>query len=178
MSDQEDILRLKLRKGDQNTFQAIFESYYNQLINYATTITKDTEISREIVQEVFLKLWENREKNLIRGSIKAYLFTATNHQALNWLRHEKVKLAYQKEQLKDILPGIELPQTISPFLSEAIRHAIQNLPKKALEVFTKTQIEGLPQQEVADSMGISVKTVENQLRRSRKILQKKLKKFR
>jgi len=171
-------LRHKLQEGDIDTFRSLFESYYNQLISYGKSITHNQEVSRGLVQDVFLKLWENRKRTILRGSIKAYLFTSINHQALNWLRHERVKLTYEKASLKDVLTGVELPPQITPFLAEAIKKSIDELPEKAREVFTLTQLEGIPQKEVALNLGLSVKTVENHLTRSRKILQKKLRKYR
>ncbi len=178
MSNPDDILRNKLQEGDINAFKSLFETYYSHLIAYGMSMTQNMEVSRGLVQDVFLKLWENRSKTIIRGSIKAYLFTAINNQALNWLRHEKVKRAYENTMLKDVLTGVELPSIMNPFLAEAIKKAIDDLPEKALQVFTLTQLEGLSQKETARTLGISVKTVENHLARSRKILQKRLRKYR
>lgn len=177
MSHPDDILRHKLKEGDTKAFKSLFESYYQLLVGYAISITENTEVSRELVQDVFLKLWENRQKTKSEGSLKAYLFTAVNHQSLNWLRHEKIKRAYRNQSIQDIMTGVELPPQISPFLEEALRKAIDELPEKALKVFTLTQLDGLSQKEAALSLGISVKTIENQLSRSRKILQKKLRKY-
>ena len=178
MVNGDDILRNKLQEGDVNAFKSLFETYYSQLIAYGMSMTQNMEVSRGLVQDVFLKLWENRTKNIIRGSIKAYLFSAINNQALNWLRHEKVRYAYENTMLKDVMTSVELPPTINPFLAEAIKNAIDDLPEKALRVFTLTQLEGIPQKEVALTLGLSLKTVENHLARSRKILQKRLRKYR
>ena len=178
MPNQDDILKQQLREGDLQAFKTLFESFYSHLLNYGVSLTKDIEVSKELIQEVFLKLWENRSKTEIRGPLKAYLFTALNNRALNWIRHEKIKRAYENESLKDAMSGVELPQHISPFLSEAIKNAIDSLPERALQVFHLTQLEGNSHKEAALKLGISVKTVENQLNRARKILQKKLKKFR
>jgi len=175
---QDDILKQQLRKGDIQAFKTLFESLYSHLLNYGLSLTRDIEVSKELIQEIFLKLWESREKTEIRGSLKAYLFTAMNNRALNWIRHEKIKRAYENESLKDTLSGVELPSHISPFLTEAIKNAIDSLPERALQVFSLTQLEGISHKEAALQMGISVKTVENQLNRARKILQKKLKKYR
>jgi RNA polymerase sigma-70 factor (ECF subfamily) len=175
---QDDILKQQLREGDIHAFKTLFESLYSHLLNYGLSLTRDIEVSKELIQEIFLKLWENREKTEIRGSLKAYLFTAMNNRALNWIRHEKIKRAYENESLKDALTGVELPSHISPFLTEAIKNAIDSLPERALQVFSLTQLENISHKEAALQMGISVKTVENQLNRARKILQKKLKKYR
>jgi len=177
LSNPDDILLLKLQEGDTGAFQTIFESYYQQLVRYGISITDNLEVSRELVQDVFLKLWEKRRETKIKISIKAYLFTAVNNQALNWVRHQKIKRAYENASLQDVMSGIQLPPRISPFLAEAIRKAIDELPDKALMVFTLTQVEGLAYKEAAKTLGISIKTIENQLARARKILQKKLRKY-
>ena len=178
MPGQDDILKQQLRDGDLQAFKTLFESLYSHLLNYGISLTRDNEVSQELIQEIFLKLWENRTKTHIRGPLKAYLFTAMNNRALNWIRHEKIKRAYENESLKDAMSGVELPPHISPFLSEAIKNAIDTLPERALQIFNLTQLEGNSNKEAALKLGISVKTVENQLNRARKILQKKLKKFR
>ena len=177
MQDSDNILKQKIKEGDKLAFKTLFESLYNHLYNYGVSLTKDPEASKELVQEIFLKLWENRNKTDIRGSLKSYLFTAMNNRALNWLRHEKITRAYEDDTLKDNMAGIELPQNISPFLNEAIKRAIDSLPARAMEVFQLSQLEGLSQKDTAMRLGISVKTVENQLSRARKILQKKIRKY-
>jgi len=177
LSQQDDILRQKLKEGDTKAFKSLFELYYKLLVGYAISLTENMEVSRELVQDVFLKLWENRLETKAKGSLKAYLFTAVNHQSLNWLRHEKIKRAYRNDSIHDVMMGVQLPPRMSPFLDEALRRAINELPEKALEVFTLTQLDGVSHKEAALSLGISVKTVENQLSRSRKILQKKLRKY-
>ena len=166
-----------MRFGDENAFKTIFEKYYHQLVSYGESISGSKEASRGHVQDVFLKLWESRDQISIKTSLKAYLFTAIYHKALNWRRHEKVKRAYEDDRLKDITEGVQTQPGINPFLQKAISNAIDSLPAKALEVFTLTQLEGLSNKEAATKLGISIKTVENQVTRARKILQKKLKKY-
>jgi len=177
LPNPDDILKDKLREGNIEVYKTLFETFYNQLISYGISITHDKEVSRGLTQDLFLKLWENRKKTVISGSIKAYLFTALNHLSVNWLRHEKVQRAFENASLHEVLAGIELPPRISPFLNEAVKTAIDALPDKAREVFTLTQLDGIPHKEVSRSLGISVKTIENQLSRSRKILKKRLRKY-
>lgn len=178
MPDSDDILKSQLRDGDLQAFRALFEKYYPRLVNYGFSITNNKEVSRGHVQEVFLKLWETRMSTIIRGSMKAYLYTAINHRALNWIRHEKIKRAYENEELHYLLSRTEQPDDVSPFLDAAISKAIDSLPVRALEVFTLTQLDGLTNKEAALRLGISVKTVENQITRSKKILRKKLSGYR
>lgn len=177
MPDPDDILKKKINEGDRQAFKSLFESLYNHLYNYGFSLTKDSEASKELIQDIFLKLWENRSKTEIKGSIKSYLFTAMNNRALNWIRHQKIVRAFESDSLRDIMSGVELPQNVSPFLREALKKAIDSLPSRALEVFQHTQLDGLSQKETALRLGISVKTVENQLARARKILQKKIRKY-
>jgi RNA polymerase sigma-70 factor (ECF subfamily) len=177
LPESDKILIARLRSGDEQAFKNLFQQHYLQLVQYGTLKTGDRDVSRELVQEIFLKLWEDREKITIKTSPKAYLFVAMNNKALNWLRHEKVKRAYESERLFELLGDVQHSIDPSPFLQNAISNAINALPEKALQVFTLTQLNGLSNKEASEKLGISVKTVENQITRSRKILQKKLKNF-
>ena len=177
MLEPDDILRVKLKEGDLDAYKSLFETYYRPLVIYGFSFTQNEEESRELVQELFLKLWENRKKNTIRGSVKAYIFTALYNLSLNWLRHYKIRQAFQKTTFTEMLELEEQPKIATPFLTKALNSAIEGLPSRAREVFTKTQIEGISIKETARILGISDKTVENQVTRSKKILRKKLRHY-
>lgn len=166
----------QIRTGDRQAFKILFEKYYSGLIGFGQYLLKDRETSRELVQEIFLTLWEKR-KVLIIESPKAYLFSAMNNKALNVLRHQKIVRAMENELLSDQQQTYLLTEN-QPFIREAIQKAIDELPERAKECFILTQVDGLSVREAADQLSITAKTVENHLARSRHLLQKKLKKYR
>ncbi len=177
MSINETEFAKLIRQGDEKAFKNAFELYYAALVRYGNLFVHDTEISRGLVQEVFLKLWEKRDEIIIHSSLKAYLFTAINHKALNHIRHERVKEAFKDQYISTWIHNDDNQLKVNPFLKDALENAINSLPPKAYKSFALTQIDGLSIREAAKKMGVAEKTIENQLARSRKTLRQKLKKF-
>lgn len=170
-------LAILIKKGDKKAFKTLFELHYVSLIAFGNSLINDNEACRDLVQEVFLKLWEKRRSMSVHTSLKSYLFTAINNSALNFLRHEKIVSAFWKYSISSWIFEESIQLQVSPFVREAINKAIDSLPSKAKQCFTLTQIDGLSIREAAIKLDVAEKTVENQLARSRKILQQKLKKY-
>jgi len=177
MLTKETELAQLIQKGDETAFKTAFELYYAGLLSYGKHLVQNNDVSRDLVQEVFMRLWEKREKISVHSSLKAYLFSAINNRALNHIRHEKIKRAFQEQHISTWIYGEYSQSEVNPFLNSAIERAINALPKKAYQSFTLTQIDGLSIREAAQKMGVAEKTIENQLARSRKILRQKLKKY-
>jgi len=152
-------------------FQAVFDTYYNPLCNYAFTFTKSTESSEDIVQDLFIKIWEDRRELLTETTIRYYLFTAVRNNSISWLRQEK-KLA-----IVPFLSSLAAHTTVpgeeeSPVADhrQVLEEGIATLPPKCREVFELSRFSHMTYKEIAASLGISVKTVENQLGKALKIL--------
>jgi RNA polymerase sigma-70 factor (ECF subfamily) len=169
-----------LKKGDQNLFKALFKELYTPLTQYSASITGDIESSRELVQDLFLETWEKRLILSIKGSFKAYLFTAIYHKSLNWLRAYKIRELYAQNpvEIQNWFPGIIVREPDDPLRTELINKEIHRLPDRCREVFTRSVILGEAQSEIASFLGLSSKTVENHLARAKKILRSRLKKIR
>ncbi|MCK5822076.1 MAG: sigma-70 family RNA polymerase sigma factor [Bacteroidales bacterium] len=176
MSEENQLAKL-IQQGDEKAFKTAFELYYEGLVSYGNHLVKNMEVSRDMVQEVFLTLWEKRNIVSIHSSLKAYLFTAINHQALNHIRHNKIKRAFQEQYIATWLYGENKQIAVDPFLLEIIEKAINSLPPKAYQSFALTQIDELSIREAAKIMCVAEKTIDNHLARSRKILKQKLKKY-
>jgi RNA polymerase sigma-70 factor (ECF subfamily) len=168
-----------LRSGDRVLFKALFQELYTPLLRYSETITKDTESSRELVQDLFLETWEKRFVLDITGSFKAYLFTAIYHKSLNWLRAYKIRDRYAQNpvEIQKWFPGIITKEPDDPLRIETIEKEIRRLPDRCREVFTRSVILGENQSEIASYLGLSARTVENHLARAKKILRSRLKKI-
>ncbi|MBT3751624.1 MAG: RNA polymerase sigma-70 factor [Bacteroidetes bacterium] len=165
------------QQGDLEAFETLFNKHYSGLLRYGSQLTGNEESSREIIQEVFMRLWENRERKPIDNSLKSYLFSAVHNRSLNYLRHQKIEQNHQSAIWLEWLGApLQIPE-INPFLKKALITAIDSLPQRAKECFSYTQLDGLSYQETAELMEIKVKTVENQVNRARKLLQKKLRHF-
>ncbi len=165
----DDIFLLRLIKsGDRQAFKYLFDTYFSSLCRYMFLYLENTQEAEEIAIDIFMYIWENREKVEIRLTFKAYLFQAARNRCLNVLRDRKTTLSL------DDIPGNETPQIdISASLeaeelSRLITEAIISLPEKCREVFLKSRTENLTNQEIADRMQLSIKTVEAQITKAMK----------
>ncbi|MFZ5942116.1 MAG: RNA polymerase sigma-70 factor [Bacteroidota bacterium] len=148
-------------------FSRIMEEYYTQLIDFARIITQSSEISEEIVEDVFIKMWKRDEEVSQIENLRAYLFKAVRNTALNYLKKESRSL----EVYLDELPPLRIscnhadPEEtlISKELNEAICRAVDGLPAKCKIIYKMAREDGLKHREIAELLGISEKTVENQI---------------
>ncbi len=163
-----------LLSGDEATFENVYKHFLRPLHVYAMAMLKDEDAAKGMVQNVFLKLWERREKLSFSGSIQAYLYGAVYNECLNNIRHQKVKVIHQQHVMyttkdNDAGMGIELLD-----LKEKLQQALNELPEKCRTVFQLSRFEELKYQEIADQLGISIKTVEAQMGKALRILRVKL----
>jgi RNA polymerase sigma-70 factor (ECF subfamily) len=151
-------------------FKTVFHTYYNSLCNYAFTFVKNEDASEDIVQEVFMKIWEGRRDLLMEDSVRYYLFTAVRNNSITWLRQKKNSAitAWDGEEIFNE-PAPERNRE-EPDQRLMLQSAIGRLPPKCREVFLLSRLSGLTYKEIAASLGISVKTVENQLGKALKII--------
>lgn len=158
-----------LRHGDISAFEHIYAEYYERLLNYADRLLNDIETARDVVQQVYYKMWENRQSLNIELSVKAYLFKSVYNYSLNTLAHQKNIQQYEQKQMTDFYfsevvqtPEAEMALWQSD-IEKALKEAIDTLPEKCREVFLLSKIEGLKNREIAEKLGISEKTVERHI---------------
>ena len=167
-SEDRELLTL-LRRGEISAFVDIYTTYYDALLNYADRLLNDMEAARDVVQQVYYKMWENRDTLNISLSVKAYLFKSVYHGSLNTLAHQKNIQKYEREQLTDFYFStvIQSPEAEEALwksdIEQAIQEAIAILPEKCREVFVLSKIEGLKNREIAEKLNISEKTVERHM---------------
>lgn len=163
-------------EGDRKAFEHLFHSWYARLCRYAMRYLYDTEDARDLVQAVFVKLWESRNKLSADRPLGAFLYTAVRNACLNQLDHQRVRQDYQQHQLSRNPEWTGSPEEVLQAfeLEEQIREAIAALPDRCREAFTLSREEGLTYQEIAQRMGISPKTVEVQISKALKLLRQRL----
>lgn len=171
MSDSDDHLFERLLHSNKATsdlaLEEIFYKYGQSLINYARRYTKVREASEDIVQNVFLAIWRNRRSLVIEKGLKVYLFRAVRNQALNVLRDAHSEKDMHAKNSFTISPSKELPDPVEyEELRRAIQQAISSLPTHCREIFLLSRIDGLSYADIAELLGISVKTVETQMGRA------------
>jgi len=160
---QDGELLLRLCDNDQNAFDEIYRRYWSFMYQSAYNILREREACRDIVQELFIWLWENRA-NLNILSIKPYLMVAVKFKVANYIKKGKVRSSFF-EQLKKIEEPYELVEDSLEVkeMMQIIDHFINQLPEKCRKVFILSRREHLTNKEIADQLNISVKTVENQM---------------
>jgi RNA polymerase sigma-70 factor (ECF subfamily) len=174
----------EIQAGNRECFEYLFFKYYEELGRYAFQIIRIKSEVEEIVQEVFIKLWEHRTVITIEISLKAYLYKAVHNQCLNFIDHQKVKDKYSAHYLllnKDLVSPVSSDYPIANLLNreidDIITKAILDLPDQCREVFTKVRYDELSYAETAELLGISVNTVKTQLQRAVSKLRDSLKEY-
>jgi RNA polymerase sigma-70 factor (ECF subfamily) len=165
-----------IRAGDPSAFEALFHAYHPGLCSFACRYLGACDLAEEIVQEVFLCVWERRESWRVRTSVRSYLLTAVRNAAISYLRHEQVVRRRQTE-LPDAQEAVAASPEVRALEAEtitAVRDAIGRLPDRCRLVFTLHREQGLTYNEVAEVLGISPRTVEVQIGRALKALRKRL----
>ncbi len=172
VEDREIIERL--RTGDQGAFDHVFRSYYASLVGMAESMLREREPAEDVAQDVMLELWKRRENIVLESSLRAYLFRAVRNRALNHIRHLRVAPRAEPDAALDIPTGAADQHTLHKEMAEAVKDAIASLPDRCREVFQLSRVQGLKYQEIADALGISIKTVEAQMGKAIRVMRQRL----
>ncbi|SHF80557.1 RNA polymerase sigma-70 factor, ECF subfamily [Mariniphaga anaerophila] len=176
---------LLFKAGNEKVFDKIFRINYNKVTGFCNQFIFDLDKSKSITQEAFLKLWLNRDKVQTENGIYSFLYTAAKTECLNYLRHKKIEKKYLQKSIEekeyllthDIIKSFNFDEIHFTELEKAIQKAIEELPDRCREVFLKSRSEGKKNREIAEELGIAVKSVETNMTRALKILRKRLAEF-
>jgi RNA polymerase sigma-70 factor (ECF subfamily) len=165
----------KIAKGDSAAFEKLFTLYCQPLINFARRYVKDTHIAENIVQDIFVKIWQNRTQLNPLSDIKIYLYTAVKNRSYKYIRHLDVKRR-ANANLNLMLLWVKTPEDErnEQEIISAINKAIEKLPKQARIIFSMNRFDNLTYKEIARIQNISVKTVETHMGRALKSLRDQL----
>lgn len=161
ISDNE--LLLKLSNDDKRAFDEIYRRYWNSMFSSAYNMLREREACMDILQDLFTWLWEHRYGIKV-DSLKSYLLSAVKFKVANYIRNGKVRTSFF-DRLKEIeQPGELVTDSVEvKELSAIIAHYTHQLPDKCREIFLLSRQEYLTNKEIASRLGVSVKTVENQM---------------
>lgn len=168
-TDQE--LKHLFEKDAAQAIELLFRLYYGKVCQAVYKIIPKADITEDLAQEVFYELWRKKDQLFIQSSYLAYLRRAAINKALNYLRDQKIKLDdfTDVSQLKLSAP-LSDEQLNAKELQVVINQAVDLLPERCRLVFVLSRFEQMSYQEIADQMGISIKTVENQVSKALKLL--------
>lgn len=175
-----DPLASRIKMGDEQAFELLFRTYYSRLCGFANKYLNNPEEAKDIVQEVFEKIWECREDLDPEESLKAYIFKITSNNSINRLRHRKVVSKYDEIYRLMYVDNREITPHDSLIAHELVHYlssAFKKIPPKCRKVFDLSRIDGLKYSEIADTLNISVKTVEAQMSKALNILRYELREY-
>jgi len=171
-------IELQIKYGDKLAFEKVFKEHYQHLCNFAFQFLKEKAASEEIVQDVFFKLWEKRESTEIK-TIKSYLFSTVRNSCLNQIKHLEIRDTYKQHNEAQIQYSEQqnYDSVVENELSNHIEKAISSLPVERQKVFKLSRFEGKKYKEIAEELGVSVKTVESQMSKALKFLREELSEY-
>lgn len=166
-----------IRSGNASYYEEVFRKYYQPLCLFALKYVKDHSESEEIVQDVFVRIWQKKEELVISTSLKSYLYQAIRNTCLNHLKHNNIKLEYQKNAANPSSTANAGDTLVALELEVRIRDTLNKLPTERKKIFLMSRNDGLKYREIAEKLNISIKTVENQMSKALQFLKSELADF-
>ncbi len=179
----EIVLLEQIKDGHQPSFRLLFDSYYRPLHAYACKFVFE-DAAHDIVQDLFSSVWQKRDSLVIKSSLHNYLFTGVRNNCLQWLDKQKVRNKYKQDKCIELaLDEVNCfkSQTIQSLLEieleEKIEEAITKLPMQCQKVFRMSRIKKMKNDDIAQELDISPKTVEKHLTKALRHMREELKEY-
>ena len=178
MLSEKSIIR-QLKQGNITTFNTLFHTTYMPLYIYCRRYITDPEEAKDLLQNIYLRLWEHREDIDIHTSLNAYLYRAVHNECLNHLRLDNSSFSpVEENQRPEIIePNDPYSECHLHDIEHIVEYTINQLPDQCRSIFRLSRINGLKNQEIATRLNISVRTVETQIYRALKVLKRHLKDY-
>jgi RNA polymerase sigma-70 factor (ECF subfamily) len=175
----EEVIIRELRSRNTIAFDYVFNYYYSGLCAFAHKYVPEKEVVEDIVQDFFVTLWMESPRLEIKTSLKSYLFTSIHNRCIDWHKHKKVLEKYRKNfLLKNEESEIRSEEmVVESELRAAIQKGLEQCSPRAREIFEMSRIRGLSNQQIAEELGLSKRTVELQISNTLKILRTSLRDY-
>lgn len=157
-------------------FEEFFKRHYVNFCLLAYRYLNDRDMAEEVVQDVFVKIWEKRSFIEVKGSLTAYFNMAIKNTCLNYLKHKRVEVVFTQNYLQQQKDEVSPLDNIDE-LTEKIKQAIEKLPPQRKKIFLMSRYDGLKYYEIANTLNLSVKTVEAQMGLALKQLREQLREY-
>ncbi len=163
LTDEQLIILLK--KDDQSAFTEIYNRYAESLAGFAASKLYSLDDARDIIHDLFVKLWENRDQVYITSSLKSYLFSIVRHRIIDKIRKNITREEYASMVQSLIVPSHDSAdkQVEAQELQQSIEKSLNQLPPRVREIYKLSRDEGLSNHEIAEKLNLSEQTVKNQL---------------
>lgn len=164
-----------LRSGRESAYEQLFKEYYKPLTVFATGYLEDLESGKEVVQDLFVYLYEKRKNLVITTSIKSYLYRSVRNRCLNHIKHQQVRKKHQDQMKPELQESENLEDRIRETeLEYMVSQIVDQLPPQCKRIYTMSRVSGLSNREIAEQLEISKRTVETQISNALKVLREKL----
>lgn len=169
----------RLRQGDPQSFELLFRHYWEPLYATAVCRLQNAAEAQDVVQNLFTDVWQRREQLNVKTSLKAYLYTALKYTILDYLRAQTVREKYARAIQRVVASSDNSTAEAIAYheLKKKVDQGVRSLPERCGQVFRMRRLEHHSVKEIAAKLGISPKTVENQLTKATKVLRVRLKEF-
>lgn len=177
-TQQENFLLSALRQDNKEAFSLLFQKYYTDLVLFCGNFVRDKSSCEDIVQSIFLKLWNDRKSIRIETSLKSYLLRAVRNSCFDEFRHLEIVRQYESDPDHSVLDSYDTENYILySDLSAHLQQALDQLPAPYREAFEMNRFEGLKYREIAVRLNVSERTVEVRVGKALEMLRKLLKDF-
>jgi len=173
-STNNTLLIKALKKGNPEAYTSLVDQYHHKLCSYAFSLTHDHNSAEDIVQNVFVKLWQKRLDFKDNFNIKSYLYKSTYNQFIDEYRKEKATTALEKKYIEALDTVVDDDDSSIDQLIKLVKEEIQNLPPKCKQTFILSRQEGLTNVEIAEYQNVSIKTVEAQITKAFSLIRKNI----
>ncbi len=163
-----------LKSGDVDAYESIFKKYYRPLVVFAIKYINNTETAKEIVQDFFVKLYEKRYSINIDTSLKSYLYKSVYNACLNYISQNETRNRHFKNMASQTEDSVIDDHVAAVELQNRIYECIESMPEQCKKIFKMNRLEGLKNEQIAQKLNLSKRTVETQISKALKILRKEL----
>ncbi len=160
--------------SNKQEFESLFRAHYAPLVGYASKLLGDADSAADVVQQLFVNIWDKQGSLEIEGSTKSYLLRSTHNACLNAIKHEKVKAEHSAQSLFGASETEQRDLLEEEEFNLKVRTAVQSLPTQCRKIFLMSRLQGKKYQQIADELSLSVKTVENQMGKALRTLRDEL----
>jgi len=175
---EHDIIN-RIKSYDKKAFEELFFDYYPKMTVFAKKYVVDIDTAKEIVQDYFVRLYETRGNLNIQTSLKSYLYSSVRNSCVNYLNQHKLHASHaeniriqNKDSVSDFLDTLEQTE-----LEYRIWQEVSGLPDQCKRIFYLSRKEGVKNKDIANQLGISIRTVETQISKTLKILRTNLNQY-
>lgn len=170
-----------INRGDLEAFEAFFGHYYKPLLHFIWGYVQSSDIAEELVQDLFMRVWEKREDLDPAGGIKTWLYRTARNLSIDYQRRQKVERKWEKNTRNNYDPLVSYKpaedKLHEKWMAQAVEDAIADLPERRRLVFMMSRYNGMSHKEIASFLDISLNTVETQISRALKTLREKFEGF-